>query len=356
MFPSRRRLLGHGLAAAAMIGPLAMSRPAAAAASFSPQDPDWLSFKSRFVAADGRVIDTGNNNVSHSEGQSYGMLFSVAFNDQATFDLISAWTAHNLARPADALHVWRYLPNQRDHTPDYNNATDGDLLIAMALNRAATLWGRPDDRQSATAIARDIRQLLISNAGSRLVLLPAINGFVKKNAIILNLSYYNFVAFRELNAIDPSPLWQVLELDGLSLMQAARFGRWQLPPDWLSVSLGSAPVAIAPGWAPLCSFDAIRVPLNLTWAQDMSSDINAAFESFWSEAASYQPAWANLATNAVSPYAAPSGMVAVKSITAAAAPQMGLPTLPSVQQSTDYYSAALTLLSRIAWVESRGGG
>ena len=69
------------------------------------------------------------------------MLFSVAFGDQQTFDLISGWTARNLARSEDALHIWRYLPNQHDHTPDHNNATDGDLVIAMALNRAAQLWG-----------------------------------------------------------------------------------------------------------------------------------------------------------------------------------------------------------------------
>jgi endo-1,4-beta-D-glucanase Y len=342
------------MAAAAMVS-LAPGG-ARAAASFSPDDPDWLSFKSRFLLADGRVIDTGNGDVSHSEGQSYGMLFSVAFGDQRSFDLISGWTARNLTRRTDALHIWRYLPNQRDHTPDHNNATDGDLLIAMALNRAARLWSQPDNAQAAAAIARDIRGLLIANAGSRLVLLPAVSGFVKKSSTIINLSYYNFVAFRELSAIDDSPLWQLLTLDGLALTQAARFGRWQLPPDWLSVpSDGTAP-SVASGWPPLFSYDAIRVPLNLTWAQSLTPDVGQSFASFWTTAATYQPAWANLETNAVSPYAAPSGLVAVRDITLASEPQMGLPALPSLQQSTDYYSAALTLLSRIAWAESHGGG
>jgi endoglucanase len=206
------------------------------------------------------------------------------------------------------------------------------------------------------AIARDIRDLLIVNAGSRVVLLPGLNGFAKKTAIIVNLSYYNYVAMRELGAIDSSPLWQVLELDGLALMQAARFGRWQLPPDWLSVPLSGADVAVAPGWPPLCSYDAIRVPLNLTWAQVLPQDVGSSFASFWTTAASYQPAWANLTTNAVSPYAAAGGLVAVKSVTMANEPQMGLPALPSVQECTDYYSASLTVLSRIAWTESHGGG
>jgi endo-1,4-beta-D-glucanase Y len=344
------------LAAGATIGLLSAPRRAAGAAAFAPQDPDWLSFKSRFVVADGRVIDTGNNGISHSEGQSYGMLFAVAFNDRATFELISGWTAHNLNRRSDFLHIWRYLPNQHDHTPDQNNATDGDLVIAMALNRAARLWGRPENVQSALAIARDIRERLITNVGTRLVLLPALNGFAKTNAIIVNLSYYNLVAFRELSVIDSSPLWQVLELDGLALMQAARFGRWQLPPDWLSVPLNGGGVAVAPGWPPLCSYDAIRVPLNLTWAQALPLNVGAAFENFWTTAAPYQPAWANLTSNAVSPYAASGGLVAVKAVTTSNAPQSGLPALPSLQECADYYSSALTLLSRIAWAESHGGG
>jgi endoglucanase len=342
------------MVAAAAIG--LASQPAQAAASFSPDDRDWLSFKSRFLLGDGRVIDTGNGDISHSEGQSYGMLFSVAFGDQQSFDLISGWTARNLARKTDALHIWRYLPNQHDHTPDGNNATDGDLLIAMALSRAAQLWGRPDDAQAAKAIARAIRTLLIANAGSRLVLLPGLDGFAKKSATVVNLSYYNIVAFRELGAIDPSPLWQLLELDGMSLLQAARFGRWQLPPDWLSVPLNDAALSVAAGWPPLCSYDAIRVPLNLTWAQSLTPAISQSFASFWTTAAPYQPAWANLETDAVSPYAAAGGLVAVRSVTMADETQMGLPALPSVQQCTDYYSSALTLLSRIAWAESHGGG
>ena len=350
---SRRQFFERSVAAAAMIG-LAPST-AQAAVSFPANDPDWLSFKSRFLLPDGRIVDTGNGDISHSEGQSYGMLFAVAFGDQATFDLISGWTARNLARGSDALHIWRYLPNQHEHTPDRNNATDGDLVIAMALNRAGQLWGRPDDAQAALTIARDIRTLLIANAGSRLVLLPALNGFTKKSTTVVNLSYYNFVAFRELGAIDTSPLWPLLALDGMSLMQAARFGRWQLPPDWLAVPLNDGLPEVASGWPPLCSYDAIRVPLNLTWAQSLSPAMSQSFANFWT-AAPYQPAWANLATNAVSPYAAAGGLVAVRSVTMAGSPQMGLPPLPSVQQCTDYYSSSLTLLSRIAWEESHGAG
>ena len=352
---SRRHILGCG-AAGAVFALAPGHRAEAARANFPINDPDWTSFKSRFVTADGRVVDTGNNGISHSEGQSYGMLFALTFGDQASFDLIKGWTAKNLSRPTDALHIWRYQPNQKNPTPDENNATDGDLVIAMALSRAATLWGRAEDGNQARAIAQAIRQKLIVNAGTRLVLLPGVNGFQRKSEVIANLSYNNFVAFRELAVIDPSPLWQVLGLDALALIEAARFGRWQLPPDWLAVPLHGGNVTVASGWPPLCSYDAIRVPLNLVWGQNLPAAVAASFEDFWSTGAHYQPAWANLKTNAVSTYAAAGGLVAVRDITSATSPQLGLPVLPRVQQCTDYYSSALALLSRIAWAEGYGGG
>ena len=350
---SRRTLLA-GLPAAAGFSLSTARRAEAAPAAFAATDPDWLSFKRRFISPEGRVIDTGNNNISHSEGQSYGMLFALTFEDRATFDLVYQWTAANLKRPTDALHIWRWLPNRKDHTPDQNNATDGDLVIAMALARAADHWGAPDYKARAVATATDIRNKLIANAGSRLVLLPGLNGFVGKAALTINLSYYNFVAFRELGVVDASPLWEVLSLDGMALIQAARFGRWLLPPDWLSVPKSSGALGIASGWPPLCSYDAIRVPLNLVWAQAMPPDVAASFTSFWTTAAAYQPAWANLRTNTISDYAAAGGLVAVKAITTSASPQLGLPALPSVAECVDYYSSALNILARIAWIESHG--
>ncbi|SUB19146.1 Minor endoglucanase Y precursor [Pantoea agglomerans] len=36
----------------------------------------WETFKSRFVTSEGRITDTANNNVSHTEGQGYGMLLA----------------------------------------------------------------------------------------------------------------------------------------------------------------------------------------------------------------------------------------------------------------------------------------
>jgi endo-1,4-beta-D-glucanase Y len=314
---------------------------------------DWAVFKQRFVTPDGRVVDTGNNGVSHSEGQAYGMLFAVSNNDQPTFDSLKDWTSRVLRHRTDALHSWRYVPNAANHVPDTNNATDGDLGIALALSRAATRWGRSDDTTAAVAIAQDIRRYLIVNAARRLVLLPARLGFATKAAVTVNLSYYNFVAFSEMARIDPSPLWMLLGADGLSLIGEARFGRWQLPPDWLTISSAGV-IGISPRWAPLSSFDAIRVPLNLVWDRSLSATVSGAFGAFWTTAAAYQPAWANLVTDQVSPYPAPSGLVAVRDITLLSPGYA--PSLPSVAEAPDYYSASLILLSQLAWRESQSAG
>ena len=40
-------------------------------------DTDWERFRQSFVQPDGRVVDTGQARISHSEGQGFTMLFAV---------------------------------------------------------------------------------------------------------------------------------------------------------------------------------------------------------------------------------------------------------------------------------------
>ena len=43
------------------------------------KDPEaWRAYKAHFVTEAGRVVDTANKGISHSEGQGYGMLLAVA--------------------------------------------------------------------------------------------------------------------------------------------------------------------------------------------------------------------------------------------------------------------------------------
>ena len=133
---------------------------------------DWSAFLTRFVAPDGRVVDTGNGGISHSEGQGWGMFFAVIHDDRDAFERIAGWTARTLRREKDALHAWRYVPSDDPPVRDTNSATDADLFIALALARAARQWGRPDDAHAATAIAKDVLRHLVRRVAGRTVDLP----------------------------------------------------------------------------------------------------------------------------------------------------------------------------------------
>src|SRR6201989_3063834 len=122
---------------------------------FVPQDyvvcAGWLN-KSEFLV-DGRIIDRANGNISHSEGQGYGMLLSVAADDRDSFEAIWNWTQKQLYVRGDNLAAWKWDPDANPHVSDQNNATDGDLLIAWALMRAGKKWSEPKYTDAARAIA-----------------------------------------------------------------------------------------------------------------------------------------------------------------------------------------------------------
>ena len=314
-----------------------------------PLIEQWRTFKSRFLSTDGRIIDNANGGVSHSEGQGWGMLFAVAAHDQASFDLILGWTARTLRRPLDTLHAWRYVPNGQPSIPDQNNAADGDMFIATALIRAGRLWGRPDHLQAAAAIARDILHLMVRRAGPFTVLLPGVDGFETRDAVIVNPSYYAFPMMSELAKFVPSQQWDQLQTDGMKLIETGRFGRWMLPPDWLRIGKTDAAMSPASGWPPRYSFDAVRVPLWWTWQKLPPGPAIQSIKKFWSEPSSGMiPAWADLKTDAVAPYPATLGMSAIMRLMRRADGSVEEQNVSVMTNAINYYDAALILLSRIA--------
>ena len=100
----------------------------------------WFAFKARFFSDDGRIIDSGNGGISHSEGQGYGMLLAALANDREAFDAMHGWAEASLLRDDTALFSWRYDPTEEHPVSDPNNASDGDILIAWALLIAGKRW------------------------------------------------------------------------------------------------------------------------------------------------------------------------------------------------------------------------
>ena len=368
MPPGRRRFLTGlavttgGLAIAAQFGPeWSEAVPARSAAPVDIPRPvqygpaehaAWEAFRHLFVSPEGRVIDTGNGNISHSEGQGWGLLGAQAGDDPQSFARILDWTTRALQRrPYDRLHAWRYRPADRNPVSDVNNATDGDLFIAAALARAAARWNRPDYAAQAAQLATAILGL-VRQAGGRTLLLPGAAGFDAADSFIINPSYYAFALIDDLAALTPSPQWDLLRQDGLKMILQGRFGPWGLPPDWLRVSRPDGALSIAAGWPPRFSFDAIRVPLHLAWSGLPAAPVVEAFRRYWLAPRAMPPAWVDLVTNEVAPYPASDGICAVAALT--------MPTnlgktvrFASVKSTSDYYSAGLLLLSALAAREAR---
>jgi endoglucanase len=240
------------------------------------QQAGWASFKERFLAKEGRIVDDGNNGVSHSEGQGYGLILAEANDDREAFARIWNWTENNLRKRSDHLFAWRWKPaGAGGFVDDSNNATDGDLLVAWGLARAAAAWGNAEFQAAAREIARDIRRKMIRPSRFGPILLPGEHGFEKPEGIVVNLSYWVFPAFRSLAKIDPSSDWPRLEQSGLKLVEAARFSALQLPPDWLLLAKNS--LGVANGFEPVYGYNAVRIPLYLLWGGIKASKYYTGF-------------------------------------------------------------------------------
>jgi endoglucanase len=317
----------------------------------------WSEYRSRFITADGRVVDKDNDpeGVTHSEGQGYGMLLAEAAGDREHLDLLWRWTQSHLRRP-DGLFSWKFAAcgAQGGCVADKNNASDGDILIAWALLRAGNDWGRADYAAAARDITKSVSAKLIVVLGKDTLLLPAVDGFSDQSGIVVNPSYWVFPAFNDFATAFNDPLWRRLSESATMLLHEARFGKWRLPPDWLHV--GGGEVRLADGFPPRYSFDAVRVPLYLVWGGVTDKDTLAPFLSFWSAAPPQgAPAWVDLKTDAVAPYAWSTGVASIARVTGRVArTENGAPAellMPGPQDG--YFSWSLALLSRIAAAEMK---
>ncbi|WP_255569284.1 glycosyl hydrolase family 8 [Neoroseomonas alba] len=337
---TRRRTLAAALSA--------LAAPHVARAQ-SPND--WITFRNRFVTDSGRVIDSGNQAVSHSEGQGWGLMFAAAHDDRDSFDLIRKWTRETLKRPQDNLHAWRYRPTATPHVDDPNNATDGDLYILWGLLMAAERWQHAPYRIEALTIAHDLMRVARRTVAGLAVLLPGVQGFDSPAGTVLNPSYIVLPAFAVLHRLLPQAGWSRIATDGLTLLRRARFGAWGLSPDWVrQPHRANLPLDLPERWPPRFSYDAVRVPLMLAWANHTTHPALIGAHHFWSDSRwTVPPAWVDLVTGSTAEYPAPPGMRAIAAFAAARiAGATEVQGLPSVNDSQDYYSASLTLLVRLA--------
>lgn len=313
-------------------------------------DPDWQAFKEAFVGQDGRVVDTGQGRISHSEGQGFAMLLAVHHDDRAAFDRLWQWTRQNLQVRGDSLVAWRWEPGRG--ATDRNNASDGDLLVAWSLLRAGEKWKVPAHAEDARRIAQDVRKKLLRRTAHGLVLLPGLEGFDKPEGLTVNLSYWVFPALRELGRVDPAPEWEELAGSGLAMLKYSYFGRWGLPPDWLRLGERVAP---ADGFPPRFGYDAVRIPVYLLWSRQETPALLKPYREFWAffAGARVLPAWTNLNDDGVDSHGAGQGMRAVAQAVGEY-PDAIADSLPALGRGESYYSAVLLMLCKMALRERAG--
>ena len=225
---------------------------------------EWSSYQDRFVSADGRVIDDANGNISHSEGQGYGLLLAFLAGDQAAFARIVNFTTTELMVREDALLAWRWEPEQTPHIVDSNNATDGDILVAYALALAGYGWGRDDYLELGRNIANDVGREAVIRWRGHEIILPGAFGFEREDRAdgpIVNLSYWVFEAFPVLSRLAPETDWTAIGQQGRRLIASSKLGAAQLPPDWISLASGSP--RPGDGFSPEFGYNGIRIPLYL---------------------------------------------------------------------------------------------
>ncbi|SEP75089.1 endoglucanase [Ectothiorhodospira magna] len=359
-----------------------------------PPDPDvehlnagapfqtlWHHYKARFVR-DGRVLDVDNDGISHSEGQGYGMLLAVAADDRETFDALKAWTFKHLLR-ADGLLAWRFgkcpdeaesaqIAKVMERTPvieggecvnDPNNASDGEILVAWALLRAAQRWNEPAYLALADALAKATVTHSLVDWHGRTLLLPGVEGFVHDGGgdtparLVVNLSYWVFPALDMLAEHFPEQPWAALAADGQTLIREARFGTHDLPPDWLDLDLNSGTwIGPATGFDPVYGFNAVRIPLHLVWGQvRWQSDDLAPFMAWWDAREDGRfSAWVDLETGTEADYDASAGVHAIALVTRAldAGVSVGAEQWPDFSDHDGYFSWSLALLARVAAQEA----
>ena len=310
------------------------------ASAFSSED--WTQFKKTYIE-NGRVIDIGQNKISHTEGQGMALLLAVQNNDPDTFAQVWNWTKTHLQVRDDKLFAWSWSPE--NDVNDMNNASDGDLFIAWALSRAYSKWNKPSYLFAAVQVSQSIRTKLLRKTSKGTVILPGVLGFEKPEGIKLNLSYWVFPAINELSTLDPAPEWEELRLSGLQLIQEARFGKWQLPPDWLNLQND----AIAPSDNDQFGYDAVRIPLYMIWGRQATSSSIKPFQNYWGSFSGNAPipAWVNVNTGEVATYNASIGLESVAALTIAY-PNIDSTKLPSSNQPQDYYSYLLYLFTKMA--------
>lgn len=310
--------------------------------TISANNLEWEIYKNRFLMPDGRIIDTTNKNISHSEGQGVSMLLAVFNNDRSTLEKTWKWANKMLYQKDTGLYAWRYNPNSHVHVVDKNNASDGDILIAWALLLAGEKW---NDRRYTTA-SEKLQKSLINNTVidylNYKIMLPGVKGFNHISYIIINPSYFIFPAWKDFYKHSHLEIWKDLDESAIRMLSNMTFGELHLPTDWVEMKADGT-MRPAKDWPPLFGYDAIRIPQYLRWAYPDSLLLKSYILWWKIFPRDATPAWVNVITGITADNKMSSGLLSIRDLVINDTVVDSI-NLDSVQKN-DYYSSSLQLLS-----------
>jgi endoglucanase len=302
----------------------------------------WETYRGAYISDDGRVIDSGQLGISHSEGQGYAMILAEAADDRATFDRVWTWTRRNLQIREDTLLAWKWDP-ETGSVVDINNATDADLLVAWALLRAARRWDAPAYKSEAWSILDDIRSRLVVETSIGPILLPGAAGFVHDGVVTVNPSYWVFPALSEIEQQQPGGPWGAIRISGLTLLDRARFGKQALPADWVVMTDPPSPSPLFP---PRFGYEALRIPLYTCWDGLSRHPTMISLAAFWSNNPN-PPAWVNLDDGSQASMNLRPGAMAIRRLLLTNGSRVANRRYAAAP-GNDYYDSTLLLLASIA--------
>jgi endoglucanase len=234
----------------------------------------WSLFKQRFIQQDGRVIDRMNQDFTHSEAIGYTLFFALSYDDRETFEKVHEWMSNNLKKNEFGLYGWKWGKAESDkwHMLDMNNATDGDMWIASSLLMAYEKYGKAEYLEDALVLLEAVRNNLIFIAEDGMsYLLPAKSGFINEQVLTINPSYLILHLFQQFARYENKSVWLKLYNDSKIVLQKSRFGCFQIHPDWVEVDVKSG-VFNLKSEEPFFSYDAVRVPLFISYARKVYKD------------------------------------------------------------------------------------
>lgn len=240
----------------------------------------WQGFQNHYMDTQGRVINPIDDGISTSEGQAYGLFFSLVADNRHLFQKILEWTQSNLAQGDLSRHlpIWRWGRAEDGHWGPLSkeSASDADMWIAYTLFSAARLWHDPHYAQIAQELLGQISQHeVVELDGWGPILLPGDGTHWQvRDGFIVNPSYLPPFLLDGLGRQDPTGPWLAISRSLphlLSLADPRGFA-----PDWFILEPHGG-YAVAPR-GPQGSYDAIRCYL---WAgmTDPSHDSVAILHS-----------------------------------------------------------------------------